>query len=142
MAQGGRAPKEPEQRRTRHVPQRGEWLDLPAENTNRPPAMPSAPKGGWSTGSKSAWRSWWRDPVSLLWSPADREALRAVVYLHHEVERGKLSVAPEVRLRLDLLGLSQKGKRDLRWRVVADELEPKRDVPVPAAERRQNLKVV
>jgi hypothetical protein len=50
--------------------------------------------------------------------------VRAVAYRHHAVERGSFSVAGELRLRLDLLGSSQKGKRDLRWRVVADEFEP------------------
>ena len=30
---------------------------------------------------------------------------------------GRVGLAPEVWLRLDGLGLSQKGKRDLRWRI-------------------------
>jgi hypothetical protein len=60
-----------------------------------------------------------------MWGPADLEALRQLVVLHHEFEsdvRARLSVAREVRQRQDDLGLSVKGKQDRRWRVVADEL--------------------
>lgn len=142
---GGHGPAPVENRaqvRTRHAPQRGEWVDLPQRNPKRSPAMPPVPRGGWSAGTKFAWKHWWEDPASLQWSPADREAVRALAYLHHDVERGKSALAGEVRLRMDGLGLTQKGKRDLRWRIVSDEVGERRQESAPAAARRQRLKVV
>lgn len=141
MAGRGPAPKLPEERRDGHQKRRGEWIELPAVNPAKPPAMPTAPKGGWSVGTRSAWKAWWADPVSLCWTPADVENVRALAYLHHEVERGKSSAAPEVRLRLDGLGLTQKGKRDFRWRIVTDEVAGAREKSKPAP-HYERLRVV
>lgn len=139
MAGRGPAPKAEAQRRNFTKPKRGEWVDLPAENTAKPPVMPRAPRGGWATGTRSAWRAWWCDPASLMWSPADRSALEQLATLHHDLERGKISLAGEVRLRMDSLGLTQKGKRDFRWRIV----EPAAEKPAAArSSRRGNLRVV
>jgi len=41
-----------------------------------------------------------------------------LAYLWQKVEDGNLRLASEVRLRMDGLGLSPKGKRDLRLRVI------------------------
>ena len=143
MAGRGPEPKHEGQRRRTNKPARGEWLDLPPTNPAKTPGMPRAPKGGWAAGTRAAWIAWWSDPASLTWTPADIEAVRALTGLHHELERGKFSLAPEVRLRLDGLGLSQKGKRDLRLRVVDDATEAG-DAPavVELDERRSRLKVV
>jgi len=140
MAGRGPAPKPEEQRRRRNAPGRGEWVELPPTNTARAPKMPTAPRGGWAVGTKEAWKLWHADPASLVWSPADRAAVAQLAGLHHELERGKLSLAGEVRLRMESLGLTQKGKRDLRLRIVDDEVEAK-----PAARkssRREHLRVV
>jgi hypothetical protein len=123
MAGIGPPPKDQSQRRNRATKQRGEWRTLPLENPARVPAMPKSPKGGWAAGTRSAWKQWWKDPASILWTPADVEAVRALAMLHHELERGKFSLAPEVRLRQDGLGLTQKGKRDLRLRILDDDVE-------------------
>ena len=127
MAGRGKAPKAKEERRNAHAPRRGEWLPLPPENTSKPPAMPTAPRGGWAAGTRSAWKQWWRDPASLTWTPGDIESLRQLAYLHHDFERmevrGKASMASEVRQRMDGLGLTQKGKRDLRLQIIEPERE-------------------
>lgn len=141
MAGRGPAPKDPAQRRTRHEPQRGEWSELPPRNPARPPAMRAAPAGGWATGTRAAWKAWWADPASLIWTPAERDAVFQLAMLHHLLERGEISRASEVRLRMDGLGLTPKGKRELRLRVVveapADEVREK-----AASARRRDLRVV
>lgn len=146
MAGRGPAPKPADQRRNRVKPGRGEWLELPSRNDEKPPAMPKSPPGGWAAGTKLAWKSWWTDPASLMWSDADLEAVRLLAYLHHDWERKhQTSLAAELRLRSDALGLSQKGKRDHRWRIVDDEPEAPAAVEGAAssgASRRQHLRAV
>ena len=136
----GRGPAPKEQRRRVNEPQRGEWRELPPRNPAKPPAMRAAPAGGWATGTRAAWKAWWSDPASLVWTPAERDAVFQLAWLHHLLERGEISRASEVRLRMDGLGLTPKGKRDLRMRVVepavADEVRKK------AAGARRRLKVV
>lgn len=116
----GFAPKDPGVRRNRVKPARGEWIDLPVA-THPVPALPkrAAGTGRWSALTKSAWTSWWSDPASTQWSEADVGSLEAVVFLMEDFYRGEYKVAAEIRLRTDGLGLTQKGKRDLRWRIVA-----------------------
>ena len=108
MAGHGRAPKPPAQRRNRHVPQRGEWVDL---EPLAKPVLPTADRG-WSEETKRAWSVWRSDPVTSQYGPADVYAVRQLALLM-ETE----NPAPnELRLRMDGLGLTPKGKRDLRWR--------------------------
>lgn len=113
MAGVGAAPKDVSQRHRGKAPRRGEWVDLPLVVGKVPPL----PKGEWSMRTKRCWRSWWIDPVASQWTPADREAVLELAYIHAELVAGRFAAAAEVRLRMDLLGLTQKGKRDLRWRV-------------------------
>jgi len=121
MAGRGPTPKNDGERRRLNEPARGEWEDIPTRNPKRPPKMPTAPREGWAPGTKLAWKSWWTDGASSMWGPADLEAVRALAHLHTELERGKSSLAGEVRLRMDSLGLTPRGKRDNRWRVVEHE---------------------
>ena len=139
MAGTGFAPKDPSQRRNKTAPARGDWIDLPVENPTPAPKMPKPTNGRWAAGTKTAWLAWWRDPASLTWGPADVEAVRQLAYLLDEMECGKLSLAGEIRLRTAELGLSQKGKRDLRLRVVSD---PEELTGEPVAPKERRLKVV
>jgi hypothetical protein len=128
----------------RNAPARGEWTDIPQRNAKRAPAMPSKPREGWAAGTKLAWKAWWEDGASVAWGPADVEAVRQLAYLHHDVEmmadtRGKSSLLGELRQRMDGLGLTLRGKRDLRLRVTVDELGEKR---VESTSRYSHLKVV
>jgi hypothetical protein len=112
LAMGGRgpAPKPSSQRRRANEPARGEWMDL------EPLAKPVLPalgtrKDGWSPATRLMWEAWRKDPVSAQWSPAD------VAYARDTIERLECGAPPdELRLRMDGLGLTPKGKRDLRWR--------------------------
>ena len=112
MAGRGPAPKEGP-RHGRQPRARGEWVDLPAVTRE----SPELPQGTWSVRTKRAWLSWWQDPASTQWTEADEGAVFELAYLHAELVSGRVSMAPEVRLRMDILGLTQKGKRDLRWRI-------------------------
>jgi len=133
----GPAPKDPEQRRTRHVPQRGDWVEIrPREG--RPPKLPA---GDWHPRAAQSWVSWWKDPAASQWSEAQQAELVELLALADEFWRGSTVRAPEMRQRCDGLGLTLKGKRDLRWRVAPEEFEVPA-VPVSAAERRARLKVV
>lgn len=113
MAGQGFAPKDPSQRAGTAVPKRGEWESIPRENLEPAPELP-ARESGWSERTRLAWRAWWRDPASTQWTPADRDN---VLYLAELFDLGSVTIANELRLRMDGLGLTQKGKRDLRWRI-------------------------
>jgi hypothetical protein len=90
------------------------------------PAMPELPlkldKDGnpelleWPDYAHRAWVAWWMDPASQMWDESD------VMLLEHALElrvagRHTITAAAEMRQILDRLGLTQKGKRDLRWKV-------------------------
>lgn len=108
MARGprGPAPKLPGERRRYNQPAVGEWVDLrPLEQTVLPPANRK-----WGVNAKRAWAVWRRDPVTTQWGPAD-------VWFAQELARLFDELPPvEWRMRCETLGLSPKGKRDLRWR--------------------------
>jgi hypothetical protein len=110
MAGRGPSPKPAGQRRSRHAPQRGEWVDL--EPLARP-VLPAAEKD-WPDHVRALWEAWRSDPVTSQYGKAD---IAAVVELGRQYD----DLAPnEQRLRMDGLGLTPKGKRDLRWRTPAE----------------------
>ncbi len=118
----GPPPKPPEHRRNRSAKRFGEFVDLPPATTDPAPPMPHpAPNYPWSERTRAAWSAWWSDPVAAMWTPADYESLSQLVQLTEYMNHGDVRLAPEVRLRMDGLGLTLKGKRDLRWRVVAPD---------------------
>jgi hypothetical protein len=110
MAGIGPAPKAKGQRRRYGQPARSEWIDLrPLE---RPVLGPES--GKWSAPARRAWRAWRRDPVTTQWGPADVQFARELCRLYERLPYN------EQRLRMDALGLTPKGKRDLRWRTPAE----------------------
>lgn len=130
MAGTGPAPSE--NRRRRNEPTRGDWIEIPQVNTAKAPRMPAAPRGGWASGTKLAWKSWYADGASTMWGPGEGELVRQLAYLHHDLEtmegtHGKASLAAEIRQRCDGLGLTFKGKQDRRWRVTRDEVAEARE---------------
>ena len=116
----GPPPKDQSTRRRRNPPSRGEWTPIPSASDRPVPRIPTRPRGegAWTVGTRRAWVGWWTDGSSLTWSAADFESVVMLAYLWQKVEDGNLRLASEVRLRMDGLGLSPKGKRDLRLRVV------------------------
>jgi hypothetical protein len=127
MAGHGRVPKPPEQRRNRHEPQRGEWVDL------EPLAEPVLPEydDAWAEFVESRdregnpievrrgvslrmWEAWRSSPVTSQYGPEDVAAACYLAEAFHS-----LSDASRMAL-MDKLGLTPKGKRDLRWRTPAE----------------------
>lgn len=153
----GPAPKNPEERRNRHEPQRGEWVDLKPLEERALPELPPPPdmivkvkgksprrvKRDWSPRTVAAWDAWARDPVTALYGPAEIAAVIELAYVMEDMVRG-LGMPNEVRLRMDGLGLSPKGKRDLRWRVQQklEESRPAGRPPASRSKRRARLTVV
>jgi hypothetical protein len=120
----GLDPKLKEERRRRNEPARGEWVDLPPL---KKPVLPTLPgEGQWSKRTRLAWEAWRSDPVTSQYQPADVQAAIDLAFVYERWVRGKDSLLSEIRQREDRLGLSPKGKRDLRWRVAEAKEEPKR----------------
>jgi hypothetical protein len=122
----GPSPKAPEQRRRRNAPSGGEWIDLPPvpkPAKDKPlPALPKRPAhlGPWSARTRAAWAAWREDPATTQYTSGDVAAAIELAWLFEDCVRSPTSrLASEIRLRTDGLGLSAKGKRDLRWRASA-----------------------
>lgn len=117
---GGNGPAPAENRRRRNEPARGDWVDL---EPLAKPVLPTLPKNSpfkdddgkpipWPARTKAVWKAWRADPVTSQYSPSDVEYALDAIALH-----AKSPGSNEIRLRMDALGLTPKGKRDLRWRV-------------------------
>jgi hypothetical protein len=144
MAGRGPAPKPKDQRRRRNTPARGEWVDLPAVDE---PLLPELPKrvrgtGRWHPRTVALWEAWRQDPATTQFGPAEVAGAVELAFLHHDACLGAEKMS-EVRQRMDGLGLSAKGKRDLRWRAptehAAEDVEPTTPRPKPT---RQHLRAV
>jgi hypothetical protein len=128
MAGRGPAPKDPSQRRRANAPARGEWVDLPPLKEPVLPELPVTGGAQWHPETVEMWTAWRADPVSAQWSEAD------VAYALQTIRLMDAGAPPnELRLRMDSLGLTPKGKRDLRWRLVSEA--PAVEAPRPAGER-------
>lgn len=115
MAGRGAAPKY--ERMRRGAPLRGDWIELSESHDIPTPPLPRR-RPAWLAATRRQWEAWWSDPAAVMWGPADVAMLEQLAVLVEAFERGDPRLAPEIRLRLDGLGLTQKGKRDLRYRVV------------------------
>jgi hypothetical protein len=137
----GRGPAPAQQRRRLNDPARGEWTDLPPLDKPTLGTLRSLLKGSWSAATIATWETWRRDPVTAMWSPADVAYALDLARLYELMTPRS---AAEVRLRMDGLGLTPKGKRDLRWRIVgAPGDEPDRAPRTRSGSaRRSRLSVV
>ena len=124
MAGRGRAPKLKDQRRNASAPQRGEWVTLPALEVAVLPELPERTpvEGPWSERTKRAWAAWSLDPATGMYGPAELQSAIDLAYVYEQwVREAHTSQASEIRQRLDVLGLSPKGKQDRRWLMPAVE---------------------
>ena len=113
-------PKDARARRRYNAPAGGEWLDLFLVTK---PVLEELPArfgaGDWSRWASEVWESWRQDPASTQWTPADvHYALDTLSLVDACAGKPRPAFAAEIRLRMDGLGLTPKGKRNLRWRVV------------------------
>lgn len=132
VAGRGFAPKPKDQRRNRTEPARGEWVELgPLEVPVLPVIDDLCPR------AQALYDAWREDPVTGTFGPSEVAGAVELARLHDEFESGGdpelkfQRVSPsELRLRMDGLGLTLKGKRDLRVR-----LAPAAEVADVAAEQ-------
>lgn len=125
-------PAPAEHRRRTNEPARGDWVDLPPVDKPFLPELPERAEGeGWSQRTMDAWEMWRMDPATSQYTPAEIAYCLDTIYLYDAM---KPSTASEVRLRMDGLGLTPKGKKDLRYRVAqGDDVSGK----APSVKRRQ-----
>ena len=140
MAGNGPAPQAV--RRRRNEPARGEWIDLPPLAKPVLGKLPARSRGEepWSKRARATWEAWRSDPVSAMWSPADLAYAWDTLGLYESPK----TLPSEIRLRMDGLGLTPKGKRDLRWRIgeAAGDVPARAPRPAAASARRTRLSVV
>lgn len=143
MAGRGPAPKPAKERRNFTPPSRGDWVDLDPLKKPCLPPLPKRGKGRWSVRTKRAYEGWRKDPVTQTFGENEIAATIELAFLQEELSRGKLSLASEIRQRADGLGLTLKGKRDLRFRIKQDEQpEPQKPRASKASGRRAHLTAV
>lgn len=91
---------------------------------------------------REVWRELWRTPQAVAWERL-RWTREVALYVRHKVlaELGDLEAAKESRQWSDRLGLNPQALLRLRWEVVTDEVQAKRDEPTAPAAPRRRLKV-
>ena len=109
----------PGERRRHGAPARGEWTDLPVLTE---PVLPAADRS-WGANARRAWNAWRRDSVTTQWTPADIHFARELCRRWDKLPPG------EQRLRLDAIGCTPVGRRNLRWRSPV-EVPPAAEKPV------------
>ncbi len=86
-----------------------------------------------------SWFAW-------FWSAEDLPALRQVIRLYDQVERGHFQRHGELRLAMDTYGITPKGQQDRRWRPAkggdAGPSESEAAAPVLGEGRWADLQVV
>lgn len=128
-------PAPAENRRRANVPARGDWVDLPPITKPFLPELPARADGEeWSQRTVDAWALWRMDPATSQYTPAEIAYALDAIALYEEMTP---SSASEVRLRMDGLGLTPKGKKDLRYRVSQDVDDSQGAKPV-ARQRRSH----
>jgi hypothetical protein len=119
----GPAPADKADRRRTNKPARGEWVEIERPKKALLPTLMQIEKGDWHPRTKALWESWRKDAATTMWEPADEQLAVETIYLHDErVNGGPVTLEAEIRIRMDMLGLTAKGRQDRRWRVV-DEVE-------------------
>jgi len=96
--------------------------------------------------SVDAWNTWLKAWWAAHWSPDDLPALRQLIRLYDQFERGEFQRAGELRMGMDNYGISPKGQQDRRWiRPEPEEAAPSsppRGKRRAAADQYAHLRVV
>jgi hypothetical protein len=89
------------------------------------PILPDLPKGEWSDRTRALWEAWQYDWATGWFGSSEIGMALELAALHNEAVNDPKKVTQrwtEVRQWMDRLGLSPKGKRDLRLRL-AEKVE-------------------
>lgn len=133
MAGRGPAPKRTNQRGTDN------WTRLAPLTKAILPSLTdllgSAPtdSGKWPRLTQMLWNAWREDPVTATWTATEIALAGDTICLHAQDPVGKAS---EIRIRIDTLALSPKGRRDARL-LLPDEEPDEAAPPQPAAAQRE-----
>jgi hypothetical protein len=141
MAGKGPAPKDLGKRTRRGAPTRGEWEELLPLTK---PILPTLPRDeDWKNRTVKLWKAWRKDPVTQTYGPSEIAMAVELAYLVNKAvtnTRGPITIWGEIRQWMDRLGLTPKGKQDLRYRIISEAgLEL---VPADTPDRQQGLRVV
>lgn len=129
MAGRGPAPKPDGQRHGKGKGPERSWKYAEGSGWRHGPVPP--PPSKLLGPSKDAWASWFGAWFAWFWEPEDVPALRHLVRLYDQVERGEYQRHAELRLAMDTYGITPKGQQDRRWQPAkADELEQPAGVTV------------
>lgn len=138
----GPAPKDPAFRARTNVPERGEWLDLPTLSRSVLPGLPRRARGDgpWSSRTRRMWRGWKADWATGRFGASEIAMTVELAFLFEDAVRAsKPAMWAETRQWMDRLGLTLKGKRDLRLRLA----EPPAPTERPKeAKRGSSLRLV
>lgn len=127
MAGRGPAPKKTRQRRNQ--PAHGEYVRLePLVEPVIPPLEFFDAEREWPTPTVYLWNAWRHDPVTQTWNASDIALAVDTIFLHAE---DPVTKASEIRIRIDNLALSPKGRRDARLLLPEDEAPDEAPVAEP-----------
>ena len=130
----GRKPKDPAQKRNR-MPMVHPWQ--PAEGEGWQFGEKPEPPDGLMQPTRDAWDLWFDSWWASFWKPADLPQIRLVAQMFDKGGRNELG-ASKLLPWLDRLGITPKGRQDLRWLAPTAAKADTKTV----AERRSALKVV
>ena len=120
MAGRGPAPKRNGRQRG-SKPALGDWTRLePLAKPVLPELDDLVPDQEWPVVSRMFWDAWRESPVTQTWAAEDIALAADTIMLHAE---DPVTKAGEIRIRIDTLALSPKGRRDARL------LLPEEDLP-------------
>lgn len=106
----------------------GDWTTLPAEGRKgRAPAWPLSKATRRET---ALWQREWKRPQALMWERQGQQ-LEVALYVRRlaeaEYRDSPVALSTLVRQMMDSLGLTAPGMKNLRWKIVADEMAQRRN---------------
>lgn len=110
----GPTPRDVSARRNPRQPIVHEWQPTTGTGWQHSETHPPAPDKLLKP-SKEAWTVWMGSWFASHWGPEDLPALRQLIRLYDQVERGEFQRHGELRIAMDTFGITPKGQQDRRW---------------------------
>lgn len=120
----GPPPKKDRVRRA--APKSGEWIapDAWGWREDRFGPRPTLAVDGPCSATVQAWEAWLSSWWAAFWTPGDLPQLQLAASLLDQHHRGQLDISKLTPV-LDKLGITPKGRQDLRWSAPKEEEAPK-----------------